>query len=105
MISFQESRTGVFQIDLEGPRLDASLADAIKARMKEMVDQGAHRLELDFTNVQFMDSSGLGALVGALKLMGPGGQVEIVNPSATIMKVLKLTRMTKVFEIREGHAG
>ena len=55
--------------------------------------------------IQFMDSSGLGALVGSLKHMGPGGTLEIVHPCEAVLKVLRLTRMNKVFTVREELPG
>ncbi|MEM6622559.1 MAG: STAS domain-containing protein [Pseudomonadota bacterium] len=105
MIQSETIQAGIVRVTLQGPRLDAAVADTIKSELKGQIDAGARRLEVDFTNVQFMDSSGLGALVGALKLMGSGGQLEIVNPCSTVMKVLRLTRMNKVFIVREGPAA
>lgn len=92
---------GIAVVDLPGPRLDAANADAFKSDLKEMIDSGQMRIVLDFEKVQFMDSSGLGAIVGCLKYMGSEGTIEIARPSATIMKILKLTRMNKVFTIRD----
>ena len=96
---------GMAVVTVDGPRLDASRAEAFKADLKDLIDGGERRIVLDFGNVQFMDSSGLGAVVGALKYMGSGGTIEIAQPQATIMKVLKLTRMNKVFTIRDTPPG
>lgn len=92
-------------VQLEGPRLDAAVAEGVKGSLKEISDRGERHIIVDFCNVQFMDSSGLGALVGSLKSMGPGGTLEIVHPSDAVMKVLKLTRMNKVFTVRETLPG
>lgn len=89
-------------VELEGPRLDASTADTFKVDLKDLIDTGERRVVLDFKNIQFMDSSGLGAIVGCLKYMGTGGTIEIARPSDAVMKVLKLTRMNKVFTILEA---
>ena len=105
MVVAEQLSGGVCRVALEMTRLDAAVADNVKADLKEAIEGGARRLEIDFSNIQFMDSSGLGALVGALKLMGSGGQIEIVTPNATVMKVLKLTRMNKVFIVRQGSDG
>ncbi|MFK7941759.1 MAG: STAS domain-containing protein [Paracoccaceae bacterium] len=101
MISSEKKQNGVSVVKLDGARLDAAIAETVKAEMKRIIDTGERHLIVDFENVQFMDSSGLGALVGALKMMGPGGRMEIINASPTVLKVLKLTRMNKVFTIRE----
>jgi len=96
---------GMTVVVVEGPRLDAACADAFKADLKDLIDGGQRRIVLDFAKVQFMDSSGLGAIVGCLKYMGSGGTIEIARPAPTIMKVLKLTRMNKVFTIRDAAPG
>ncbi|MEM1160934.1 MAG: STAS domain-containing protein [Pseudomonadota bacterium] len=83
-------------------RLDASVADRFKSDVKELIDAGDRYLVVDFSGVQFMDSSGLGALVGCLKYMGKGGKIEIACPCDAVMKVLRLTRMNKVFSIRDA---
>ncbi|MEM7056112.1 MAG: STAS domain-containing protein [Pseudomonadota bacterium] len=93
---------GIAVVHLDGPRLDAANADSFKNDLKEMIDNGQTRVVLDFEKVQFMDSSGLGAIVGCLKYMGADGTIEIARPSSTIMKILKLTRMNKVFTIRDA---
>lgn len=91
---------GVAVVKVPGSRLDAGCAETFKSDLKGIIDQGHSSLVLDFGDVQFMDSSGLGAMVGCLKYMGAGGAIEIVNASPTIVKILKLTRMNKVFSIR-----
>ena len=93
---------GIAVVDLQGPRLDAANADSFKNDLKELIDSGQMRIVLDFEKIQFMDSSGLGAIVGCLKYMGAEGTIEIARPSDTIMKILKLTRMNKVFTIRDA---
>ena len=81
-------------------RLDASMAESFKSEIKQIVDGGSRHLVIDFSDVQFMDSSGLGALVGSLKYMGAGGVIEIAKPCEAVNKVLRLTRMNKVFTVR-----
>ncbi|MEM1161753.1 MAG: STAS domain-containing protein [Pseudomonadota bacterium] len=89
-------------VDVEGPRLDAAHADGFKADLKELIDAGNHRIMLDFSKVQFMDSSGLGAVVGCMKYLGSTGTLEIAGPTPPVQKVLKLTRMNKVFTIHDS---
>jgi len=94
-------REGIRVVEVSGPRLDAATVDAFKVEIKGMIDSGERRILLDFNDVQFMDSSGLGGVVGCLKYMGPDGTIEIARPADAVLKVLKLTRMTKVFSIRD----
>ena len=101
----ESERSGLTVIELEGPRLDAAAAPAFKAALREIIDRGDTRIVIDFSRVQFMDSSGLGALVGCLKYLGARGTLEIARPSSAVMKVFELTRMTKVFKIRDVSDG
>ncbi len=101
MISAEQRQGNAVVALLEGPRLDASVAEDVKESLKDISDRGERHIIVDFANIQFMDSSGLGALVGSLKHMGPGATLEIAHPSDPVMKVLRLTRMNKVFTIRE----
>jgi len=92
---------GVAIVRLDGPRLDAVSSAAFKTDLKEMIDAGERHIILDFGNVQFMDSSGLGAVVGCLKYMAGQGELQIARPSQAVMKVLKLTRMDRVLKVRD----
>lgn len=83
------------------PRLDAMSAERFKDSLKMIYDGGDRHIIIDFSEVRFMDSSGLGALVGALKYMGAGSAIEIACPTDTVVKILRLTRMNKVFKIRD----
>ena len=105
MIRAEQKRGNATVVQLEGPRLDAAVADSVKDSLKEIADRGEKHLIVDFSKIQFMDSSGLGALVGSLKHMGPGGTLEIVHPCEAVLKVLRLTRMNKVFTVREELPG
>ena len=105
MIRVEQKVGSATVVQLEGPRLDAAVADNVKMNLKEIVDRGERHLIVDFAKIQFMDSSGLGALVGSLKHMGPSGTLEIINPSEAVVKVLRLTRMNKVFTVRESLPG
>ena len=105
MIRAEQRLGNATVVQLEGPRLDAAIAENVKSSLKEISDRGERHIVVDFAKVQFMDSSGLGALVGSLKHMGPGGTLEIVHPCDAVMKVLRLTRMNKVFTVRESLPG
>jgi anti-sigma B factor antagonist len=56
------------------------------------------KLVADLSKVDFLDSSGLGALIGSLKLARQaGGDVRIVAPNEQVQLVLKLTNMDRIF--------
>ncbi len=80
-------------------RIDAAVAVHFKDKMRELTEDGPSRVVLDMAQVSFLDSSGLGAVVGAMKQMGPKRSLEIAGLSTTVTKVFKLTRMDSVFTI------
>ena len=87
------------QVDTE--RLDAAVAEAFKKRIIAIADAGSSRLLLDLSAVRFMDSSGLGAVVGVFKHVEKRGTLEIACPTAPVRKVFSLTRMDRVFVIHD----
>ncbi len=80
-------------------RLDAAMAIRFKDALKNLVDEGVDHMILDMSNVAFMDSSGLGAVVGHMKYMGAERVFQIAGLTPTVEKVFKLTRMDSVFQI------
>jgi anti-sigma B factor antagonist len=80
-------------------RLDASVAPAFKQAVVTAVEAGDTRLLLDLGGLEFMDSSGLGALVSILKAVGSRGTVSVCNAANSVLSLFKLTRMDKVFTI------
>ncbi|MBC5764216.1 STAS domain-containing protein [Ramlibacter albus] len=80
-------------------RLDAAVAPAFKQDVVARVQAGATRLVVDLEQVEFVDSSGLGALVSILKSLGGRGAVAVCNVKGPVLNLFKLTRMDKVFTI------
>ncbi len=65
---------------------------------------GPDRIILDMAQVDFIDSSGLGAVVAAMKQVGGGKVLELAGLSPTVQKVFQLTRMDTVFTIHSSAA-
>ncbi len=81
------------------PRIDAAAAIQFKDKMKELTGQHSDNVVLNLENVQFIDSSGLGAIVAAKKHMGNDRQLLLAGLTPIVAKVFSLTRMEKVFKI------
>jgi anti-sigma B factor antagonist len=86
-------------VELLTKRLDASVALSFKDSVLGIVKSGRTRLVLDMSAVQFVDSSGLGALVSILKDIDVKGVLTIAEAQPALESLLKLTRMDKVFAI------
>ena len=65
-------------------------------------DAGARTVVIDLSGLDFIDSTGLGVLVGALKrARASGGDVVFTTPPASIMKVFEITGLTSLFAIED----
>ena len=59
-------------------------------------------MEFDFKNTEFMDSSGIGLLMGRYKLMRAlGGEVRIIHAGERIYKILVLSGIHKIIPIEK----
>lgn len=94
-----EAINGALVVRIGEARLDAAIAIQFKDRMREVLLQPAPRVVLDLAAVEFLDSSGLGALVAVMKGLAPGRKLELLGLSANVEKVFRLTRMDSVFAI------
>jgi anti-sigma B factor antagonist len=80
-------------------RLDASLAEAFRKGMTDMVEKGQYRLVLDFSNTVFMDSSGLGAIVSKIATARSNqGDIRLACPNEFVLKLLGITHLDKVLQ-------
>lgn len=96
-----EDGAGGHIVTVPGPHLDAAAADEFKSGLCAIIDGGARSIVLDLSLVEFMDSSGLGAIVACYKHLGTSGSMDLACPQVQVMKVLRLTRMNAIFTIRE----
>lgn len=81
-------------------RLDAAVATAFKDRMRAALTAGGRTVVLDLGQVDFMDSSGLGAMIAVLKSMPAARRLELEGLTPNVGRVFRLTRMDRVFSIR-----
>lgn len=80
-------------------------AQEFRQTISELVQGGTQALLLDCADVTFIDSSGLGALVVALKTVrAGGGQLYLCNIPKQMMMLFELTSMDKVFQILKDEA-
>ncbi len=83
-------------VPLEG-RFDAKAASEARQLLQQVLDFGYHNLLIDMSAVTFMDSSGLGVLISALrKCRAAGGNLSLCSVPESVALVLNLTSMEKV---------
>jgi anti-sigma B factor antagonist len=92
-----ESGWGVLEVKGE---VDLYTSPQLRDKVTEMIEQGQGRIIIDLTDVGFMDSSGLGVLVTALKRVRErDGSLALVCPEGSVHKVLTITGLDRVFPI------
>jgi anti-sigma B factor antagonist len=90
---------------LDESRLDASVAIQFKDRFRDLTQAEIGDVILDLEQVEFLDSSGLGALVAARKLLGADRRLELVGLTPPVARVMTLTRMDIIFPIHADLAA
>ncbi len=99
MIQIIERPNGMTLVRVDNARLTAAVAPDFKQRLSDAVEVGHNRLILDLSRVTFIDSTGLGALVGVLKRIGSRGDIAVCALQPAVQQMFKLTRMDRVFRI------
>lgn len=83
-----------------GGEIDVYTAPALRERLDEEIQHGHYALVVDLSDVTFMDSTGLGVLVGRLKQIRlHDGTMLLVCAHDRVLKVFAITGLDKVFEI------
>ncbi len=86
-------------ITVQADRIDAAIAIQFKEDMRNQTDGGAGRVVLDLSDVEFIDSSGLGAIVASMKQLGDHRRLDLAGLHPFVEKVFRLTRMDTVFRL------
>ena len=80
--------------------LDIATSPTVRAALTSASERGGHQLIVDLTQVDFLDSTGLGALIGGQRRAREfGGEVRIVAKEGQILRLLRITGLLKVFSV------
>jgi len=86
-------------ITVNEARIDAPVAIKFKDAVRSLTETGPDHVILDLSQVSFVDSSGLGAIVASKKQIGHARQMDLAGLTGDVEKVFRLTRMDSIFEI------
>jgi len=90
---------------LEG-QLAGSSSKSFREAMDTLIDSGRTQILLDFTELTFMDSAGIGELVSGYRTIDRlGGSLKILKPGKRIQDTLTLTKLLPIFEVFEDRAA
>lgn len=86
-----------------GGEIDVYTAPQLRERLVALVEDGARQVVVDLSRVEFLDSTGLGVLVGAFKrLRNVGGDLSLVCPRERLLKIFRITGLDGVFTIHDS---
>ena len=90
----------IVQIEVAEERMDAHNSGDLKEQMLQLFDEGKCNLVIDLSQVRFIDSSGLGALVSGFKnASAREGSLKLCCLQPQVRSMFELTRLHRVFEI------
>ncbi len=98
MLFYEKKKSGLI-VRLSG-ELDHSEASRIRSELDALIaDTGTRRLIFDLNGLEFMDSSGIGLIIGRYKLMRRrGGSVAVLGPDARIDKIFRMAGLYQLVE-------
>ncbi len=83
-----------------GGEIDVYTAPQLRQRLIALVEEGSQHIVVDMEQVEFLDSTGLGVLVGGLKrVRALDGSLRLVCSQERILKIFRITGLEKVFGI------
>ena len=95
------TKDGIEIVDVEG-EIDVYTAPRLRELLIELVNTGFYQLVVNMEKVEFLDSTGLGVLVGGLKrVRAHDGSLDLVCTQERILKIFRITGLTKVFGIHD----
>ena len=90
---------GAQSLDLVG-EVDVYTAPLLRQAIMDQVEAGTKHLLIDLTKVEYLDSTGLGILIGGVKrLKEQGGTLRLVGPSARITRIFEITGLNRIFDV------
>src|SRR5213078_1139919 len=93
------TKDGIEVVDVEG-EIDIYTAPRLRELLIDLVSTGNYQLVVNLDKVGFLDSTGLGILVGGLRrVRAHDGSLDLVCTQERILKILKITGLTEVFGI------
>ena len=99
-IDVSTARDGHIQLFALSGSLDIATSPTLRAALMEAADRNKHEIVVDLTHLEFLDSTGLGALIGAHKRAAEhGGSVRLVAQEGQILRLLRITGLLDVFAV------
>ena len=97
--SMLDTTNNSWEVSLSG-ELDVSTADELKKELHKLVDEKNIDMRLNLENLDYIDSTGLGVIIGILKrLKIESKEVYIEKPKNNVRKIFSITGLDKIFKL------
>ena len=94
------TRQGDWSVLTVGGEIDIATAPRLREQLISLVNDQQYHLVIDMEGVEFIDSTGLGVLIGALKrVRAHDGDLQVVLTDSRILKVFEITQLDTIFQI------
>ncbi len=94
---------GVTIIELTGNVMGGPDATSLNEQLHRLIEENKKKVVVDLEEVKFINSSGLGMLIGGMTtLRNSGGELKLARASKKIEELLKMTKLTTVFDIHKS---
>jgi anti-sigma B factor antagonist len=100
-------RKNVVIIQLDGEMVGGPDAALLSEKLRDLIESGQNKIIVDMAMVDWMNSSGLGILIGGLTTVrNSGGDLRLLHLAKKLEELLRITKLQRVFEIfnDEGQA-
>ena len=105
-LSLETRQVGDRTVVSVGGEIDVYTAPKLRDKITELVNAGHHTLLVDMEQVEFLDATGLGDLVGGLKkVRAQSGSMELICSQDRLLKIFRITGLAKVFTIHDSEAS
>lgn len=106
MLKINERQAGAVTIlDLEGNVIMGGGSQLLRDTIRRLIEEGKKQVLLNFGDVKYIDSSGIGELVsGLVALNREGGQLRLFNLTERVEEVMTLSSLLSLFEIFKDEA-
>jgi anti-sigma B factor antagonist len=96
----KQTNSGAVIVELEGMLVIGRESQQVESTIEKMVQDGKKKLIVDLAKVSYVDSSGIGILVGSFgHCKRGGGAMRLIGVRDNILKIMKLTRVDEVLQV------
>lgn len=92
----------VLAVKVQEPKIYLEISDQLKTVLQQCIDDGFSKIVLNLSEVEYMDSTGLSALLTARKALENKGELALCHLQESVKDLLAVTKLNQVFKIHQN---